>query len=200
MARCLSLIDHMDKILEQVKEFADKAHGDQKRKYTSERYIVHPERVTKLCQQYTSSIPVLAAALLHDVLEDTRVTKTDLHNFLLFVISKEDAKQTTQLVVELTDIYTKSKYPRLNRKRRKQKEANRIEKTSPDAQTVKYSDIIDNCKEIVVHDPEFAHVFLMECKMLLKIIPNGNAELYHKATETVDHCLKQVPTEYRTSR
>jgi guanosine-3',5'-bis(diphosphate) 3'-pyrophosphohydrolase len=190
----------MDWILEQIRNFADKAHGDQKRKYTPERYIVHPERVMKVCQQYTSSIPVLAAALLHDVLEDTKVSRKELHKFLLAILSEKDAEQTTQLVVELTDVYTKSNYPRLNRKRRKQKEANRIEKTSPDAQTIKYSDIIDNCKEIVVHDPEFAHVFLMECKMLLRRIPNGNAELYNTAMATVDHCLKQVPAEFHSSR
>jgi (p)ppGpp synthase/HD superfamily hydrolase len=71
----------MNEVLEQVKDFADKAHGDQKRKYTPERYIVHPEKVLRLCQQYTSSIPLLAAALLHDVLEDTHVTQKDLHLF-----------------------------------------------------------------------------------------------------------------------
>jgi guanosine-3',5'-bis(diphosphate) 3'-pyrophosphohydrolase len=190
----------MDKVLEKIRDFADKAHGGQKRKYTPEPYIVHPERVMKFCQQFTSSIPVLSAALLHDVLEDTKVTRKELYKFLLTTMSEKDAEQTTQLVVELTDIYTKTNYPRLNRKRRKQKEANRIEITSPDAQTIKYGDIIDNCKEIVLHDPEFALVFLMECKMLLKRITNGNAELYKTAIATVDQCLKHVPTEFRSSR
>ncbi|MGN6567929.1 MAG: hypothetical protein ACTHJ0_08255 [Flavipsychrobacter sp.] len=36
--------------LEEVIAFADKAHGSQMRKYTPERYIVHPIRVMELCR------------------------------------------------------------------------------------------------------------------------------------------------------
>jgi (p)ppGpp synthase/HD superfamily hydrolase len=156
MAHCLCFQEYMNALLEQVKEFADKAHGDQTRKYTPERYIVHPVRVMKHCQQYTSSTSVLAAALLHDVLEDTSVTQEELLNFLHTIMNETDAVQTLKLVVELTDVYTKTSYPGWNRKKRKQKEASRIEQTSPEAQTIKYADIIDNCKEITIQDPEFA--------------------------------------------
>lgn len=57
----------MEEVLEQIRDFADKAHGEQMRKYTPERYIVHPVRVMKICREYTDDITVLAAALLHDV-------------------------------------------------------------------------------------------------------------------------------------
>lgn len=198
MVHCLYLICSMKEILDKVRSFADQAHGDQQRKYTPERYIVHPERVMNLCQQYTSSLPVLASALLHDVLEDTPVKPRELQQFLSTVMNENDVQQTLQLVEELTDVYTKQRYPRLNRRKRKQKEANRIEKTSPEAQTVKYADIIDNCKEIAVHDPEFAGLFLCECRMLLRRMSNGNKELYERAIETVDNCLKKVPREFKT--
>jgi (p)ppGpp synthase/HD superfamily hydrolase len=190
----------MNEVLKQIKDFADKAHGDQKRKYTPEPYIVHPERVMHLCQQYTSSLPVLAAALLHDVLEDTPVKQSELRQFLQSVMSEEEAAQTTQIVIELTDVYNKENYPRWNRRKRKQKEVNRIEQTSPDAQTIKYADIIDNCKEIATHDPEFAWVFLHECKMLLRRMPNGNIELLNQAKETVESCLRKVPGEFRSNK
>jgi (p)ppGpp synthase/HD superfamily hydrolase len=189
---------NMEKLLEQIKEFADKAHDDQKRKYTAERYIVHPVRVMKMCRRYTSSMPVLAAALLHDVLEDTDVRRSEMHNFLSTVMSEKDAAQTTHLVAELTDVYTKSSYPRWNRRKRKAKEAERIEKTSADSQTIKYADIIDNSKEIATEDPDFAGVFLRECKMLLKKISKGNADLYKEAIVTVEECLGKVPGKERT--
>ena len=182
----------MDIILEKIKEFADKAHGDQKRKYTPERYIVHPVRVMKLCQEYTSSIPILAAALLHDVLEDTNVTRNDLHDFPINLMVRKDAERTIYLVIELTDTYTKSNFPGWNRRKRKHKEALRIEQTSAEAQTIKYADIIDNCNEIAVQDPEFAPVFLRECKMLLEKMPKGNELMYKKAMESVIRNLKQV--------
>ncbi|HEY0066284.1 MAG TPA: HD domain-containing protein [Flavisolibacter sp.] len=187
----------MDSILEQVREFADKAHGTQVRKYASERYIAHPVRVMEMCRRYTSSLPILAAALLHDVLEDTGVDQKALHGFLRSTMNDEDAKQTLNLVVELTDVYVKSAYPRWNRRKRKTKEAERISKTSPDSQTIKYADIIDNCREIAEHDPDFAGVFLLECKMLLRKIPEGQPELYREATDTVELSLRQVPRKFR---
>jgi guanosine-3',5'-bis(diphosphate) 3'-pyrophosphohydrolase len=182
----------MEAALEKIRDFADQVHGEQQRKYTPERYIVHPVRVMEMCRAHTGKLPVLAAALLHDVLEDTPVTKERLAQFLFTVMKEEDAKETLRLVVELTDVYTKQRHPRLNRKKRKAKEAVRIEKTSADSQTVKYADIIDNCREIVKHDPDFANVFLRECKGLLTVMPKGNETLRQEAVETVDRCLKEV--------
>lgn len=182
----------MDDVLEKVKDFADQAHGKQQRKYSPERYIVHPVRVMELVRQQTSRLPVLAAALLHDVLEDTPVTKEKLYAFLQTVMPDEEASQTTALVVELTDIYTKTAHPRWNRKKRKLKEAQRIEKTGSESQTIKYADIIDNCREIVQHDPDFARVFLRECKNLLTVMKKGDDVLYREAVDTVTACLQQA--------
>lgn len=183
----------MDDVLKKVRDYADKAHGNQQRKYSPERYIVHPVRVMELCRPHTDKLPVLAAALLHDVLEDTPVTKERLREYLLTLMVEEEANETVLLVVELTDIYTKTAHPRWNRKKRKRKEAERIQKTSGDSQTVKYADIIDNCREIVQHDPDFAKVFLRECKNLLTVMQKGNETLYRLAIDTVNNCLRQVP-------
>lgn len=100
----------MDRILEEIKNFAEKAHGTQKRNYTPEPYIVHPVRVMKPCEEHNSTLPMLAAALLHDVLEDTPVSKEALSQYLLSIMKEEEAKQTMNLVIELTDIYTIEKY------------------------------------------------------------------------------------------
>ena len=168
----------MDQILNKIQQFADNAHGEQMRKYSDERYIVHPIRVMETCSAYTDKMQILAAALLHDVLEDTPVTEMELLSFLETLMDKNVADQTLKLVVELTDVYTKEAYPHLNRKKRKEKETIRIEQTSADAQTIKYADILDNCKEITAADPNFAPRFLKECMTILKAAPNGNQELY----------------------
>ncbi|HYD22693.1 MAG TPA: HD domain-containing protein [Flavipsychrobacter sp.] len=189
----------MDEVLEKVRDFADQSHGDQRRKYTPERYIVHPIRVMKMCADYTKELPVLAAALLHDVLEDTPVGEEDIRDFLRTIMTAEQASQTTELVVELTDIYTKSAYRHWNRRKRKAKEAARIQQASGKAQTVKYADIIDNCKEIVEHDPDFAGVFLLECRGLLDMMQNGHPGLRAEAFEIVEQCLQKVPPQFRRS-
>ncbi|MDF2448383.1 MAG: metal-dependent phosphohydrolase [Bacteroidota bacterium] len=71
----------MEIILDQIREFADKAHGEQMRKYTPGRYIVHPIRVMNTCKRVTYDICILAAALLHDVLEDTAIHGNEMEVF-----------------------------------------------------------------------------------------------------------------------
>ena len=82
-------------------------------RYTPERYIVHPVRVMKICRTYTSDITILAAALLHDVLENTSLKK--LKAFLLKLMSEDEANKTVHLVEVLTDVYIKENYPYWNR-------------------------------------------------------------------------------------
>lgn len=185
----------MEDILEKVKSFADRSHGEQKRKYSGERYIVHPVRVMEMCREYTHSLPVLAAALLHDVLEDTEVTKEEMLRFLNTAMDRDEAVKTTELVEELTDVYTTLNYPRLNRRKRRQKEAERLSVASKEAQTVKYADLIDNSIDITRNDRDFAPVFLSESKNLLEKMNKGNPELYKRAVETVKECILEIEKE-----
>jgi guanosine-3',5'-bis(diphosphate) 3'-pyrophosphohydrolase len=182
----------MDAVLEQIKDFADRAHDGQQRKYTPERYIVHPVRVMEICREYSQELPVLAAALLHDVLEDTPVSKEQLHQFLASVMNAEDADLTLKLVVELTDVFIKKDYPQWNRKKRKAMETERIAHTSSRSQTVKYADMLDNCREIVEHDPDFGRRFLNECRTLLEAAGQGNAGLRSRAIKAVDEGLEKL--------
>lgn len=182
----------MDRLLQQVKDFAEKAHAEQVRKYTPDPYIVHPVRVMETCKRYSPGIPVLSAALLHDVLEDTAVTPGEMKDFLLTVMDREQTATTLALVIELTDVYTGSAYPKLNRAKRKLKEHDRMKKVSADAQTIKYADIMDNAKEIVGYDPAFAPVYLRECKTLLEKMIKGNKRLYEEALQTVQAEWKKL--------
>lgn len=182
----------MDDTLYKILQFADIAHGEQKRKYSDERYIVHPIRVMETCSAYTNKIQILAAALLHDVLEDTPVTEEELFSFLETVMDNEVAKQTLELVVKLTDVYIKEAYPHLNRKQRKEKETLRIAQTSADSQTIKYADILDNCKEIAASDPNFAPRFLNECMTILKVATKGDKHLYEKVYKEVETELQNL--------
>ena len=176
--------------LEKVKDFAAEAHRDQMRKFVNEPYINHPVRVMELVRDYIEDLPVLSAALLHDVLEDTPITKRKLGQFLVGLMSKEDADKTLILVDELTDVYIKTDYPKLNRRTRKNKEAERLGNVSPEAQTVKYADIIDNVRDIANQDTDFALVYIRESKQLLQYMTKGNTLLYHRAIDEVDQSLR----------
>lgn len=177
-------------ILEKITRFADQAHGEQMRKYTPERYIVHPVRVMEICRNYLNELPVLAAALLHDVLEDTDTSAEEILRFLSELMPENEAKRTLKLVLELTDIYTHSDFPQWNRDKRKSMETQRLSKVSADAQTIKYADITDNSLEIMNYDPDFGLRFLKEVKATLKAADRGNPELRKRAFEVVNAGLK----------
>jgi len=58
--------------------FAVKAHEGMVRKRASTPYIVHPLEVAAICASVTSDPDVLAAAMLHDTVEDTDVTADEI--------------------------------------------------------------------------------------------------------------------------
>ena len=60
-------------------ERAEKAHGDQKRK-SGEPYITHPEEVAGILADLRLDAATVAAALLHDVAEDTVIAVSVLEN------------------------------------------------------------------------------------------------------------------------
>lgn len=182
----------MEDILNRIEEFAAQAHEGQRRKFANEPYIVHPIRVMNICKKYSNELPVLAAALLHDVLEDTPVTALQMKSFLSALMDSANTQRTLKLVDELTDRYIKSDYPKLNRRTRKNKEAERLSNVSSDAQTIKYADILDNSAEFAKEDTDFANTFLHECKLLLKVMTKGNPELYRKVTQTVQDQIDQL--------
>jgi (p)ppGpp synthase/HD superfamily hydrolase len=102
---------------------------------------------------------MIAAALLHDVLEDTYVTSE--------MIAEEFGWKIHKLVVELTDV---SKPEDGNRAKRKAIDAERLSQASRDAQIVKLADLIDNSDDIEANDPSFAKVFLKEKAHLISVM------------------------------
>lgn len=65
-------------VVEQAVEFALKAHRDEKRKSNGIPYILHPIEVAAISSRLTTEREVMAAALLHDTVEDAGVTKEQL--------------------------------------------------------------------------------------------------------------------------
>ena len=193
----ISMNRSKNEILKYIKEFTDTSHGKQVRKYSGERYIVHPVRVMETVREFNDDVAVLSAALLHDVLEDTPVTAQEMQSALLEVMDADEAQRVMRFVIELTDIFIKRDFPRLNRTLRKQKEAQRLSSVSPEAQTIKYADIIDNVTDIVKEDADFARVFVREAKAMLTAMNDGNPELRKRALALVDKCLLTLPESAR---
>jgi GTP pyrophosphokinase len=73
-------IDEADKKnIRRAYEMAVEAHREQRRK-TGEPYILHPIEVARICAEEIGLGPTaIVAALLHDVVEDTSVSLSDIH-------------------------------------------------------------------------------------------------------------------------
>lgn len=172
-------------------EFVKEQHGDQKRKYTLEPYWTHPFEVANMVVEYDNTPLLWEVALGHDLLEDTECIVSILNLSLRdFGYSVIEAITIRRGIVDLTDIYTKERYPDLNRERRKYNEAIRLGKIDPEFQSVKYADLIHNTKSTVEHDPSFAKVYLQEKRQLLNEMRRGNIDLFIKCCWTLENASK----------
>ena len=57
-------------VVEKAIEFAKRAHAGQKRKGTEREYIQHPLEAMRIVAGLTDDEEIIAAAVLHDTLED----------------------------------------------------------------------------------------------------------------------------------
>jgi (p)ppGpp synthase/HD superfamily hydrolase len=159
----------------QVYAMAAHAAVGQRRKYSGEPYIVHPAEVAKIVAGVPGSTPdMVAAAWLHDVVEDTGVTFTDIH--MAFGID------IATLVGWLTDV---SKPEDGNRAHRKAMDRAHTAEAPAEAQTIKLADLISNSKSIMQHDPAFARTYLEEKRLLLEVITKGDRDLHALAASYV---------------
>lgn len=83
------------KLIEKAYKFAEKAHAGQKR-LSGEDYISHPLHVALFLTDLKMDPPTIAAGLLHDVLEDTKVSSEE--------IKKEFGKDVSFMVDGVTKL------------------------------------------------------------------------------------------------
>jgi (p)ppGpp synthase/HD superfamily hydrolase len=86
----------MSNMILKARRFAEKYHAGQKRKFIDEPYMSHLEGTARLLQESTLSAASedYAAAILHDVVEDTPATLED--------VSRHFGAEVMSLVGELT--------------------------------------------------------------------------------------------------
>ena len=161
---------------EHARIFATAAHAavGQLRKYTNEPYIVHPAEVVSIVRSVPHTEAMLAAAWLHDVVEDTGVT--------IETVQAEFGAEVADLVSWLTDV---SRPEDGNRAHRKALDREHTAAAPAEAQTVKLADLISNTRSIMAHDPKFAVTYLEEKRALLAVMTRGDATLMEIARRHV---------------
>ncbi|MET0068063.1 MAG: HD domain-containing protein [Candidatus Thiodiazotropha sp.] len=176
----------MNDLIARAIQYATQAHAriDQRRKYSNQPYDVHLKAVARLVGEVVDDDEMIAAAWLHDTVEDTPATVED--------IEQEFGPDVAQLVSELTDI---SRPGDGNRATRKRIDRNHIARSSVRAKTIKLADLIDNCRDICRHDNRFCKVFLTEMEALLGVLQEGNERLYKRAWKVWQSCHEKQQSE-----
>ncbi len=160
----------MDSLVLKAREFAREAHKSQPRKYVGGPYFAHLEEVAGMVKQAGLSLDVIAAAYLHDTIEDTPVTIADL--------TTEFGLEIAKMVQALTDTPPTEG---LNGEQRKAKDRARLAIASWETQSIKCADLISNTSSIVKHDPGFAKIYLPQKRAMLDVLTRAHPGLKHYA-------------------
>lgn len=155
-------------LYEKALAFAMEAHEGQVRKYTGEPYVNHCIDVATILATHEIHADdyMIAAALLHDTVEDTPVTFKD--------IRKEFGQEIEFLVFFLTDV---SKKEDGNREIRKEIDRWHIGFAPQQAQLIKCADLISNTQSITKYDPDFSVIYLKEKRLTLACIAENNPSI-----------------------
>lgn len=101
-----TIADHVRKnnnLEAEARAYAQARHAEQKRKYTGEDYAVHLQAVTDIVHKVPHTPEMLAAAWLHDAVEDTGATLDE--------VRRRFGNSVADLVRNLTNVdlsYTES--------------------------------------------------------------------------------------------
>lgn len=132
---------HQLAMLLQAVKFASSKHRTQKRKDNETPYINHPLEVMEIIATHgkVDDVEVLAAAVLHDTIEDTETTADELRTMF--------GERVTFMVLECTD---DKALPKSERKRLQQDHAPHL---STGAKAIKIGDKVSNMRDMVETPP-----------------------------------------------
>lgn len=163
--------------------FAAAAHArvGQLRKYTGAPYIEHPLAVAETVAGVPHTPEQLAAALLHDTVEDTGVQLSEIERLFGPVVR--------DYIWFLTDV---SRPGDGKRAVRKAIDRAHIALAPPQVKTIKLADIISNVSSILEHDRRFARTYLPENTALLKVLQECDPLLWEQAHRLVRSGMRKL--------
>ncbi|MBQ8486976.1 MAG: HD domain-containing protein [Prevotella sp.] len=127
-------------LLDRAIVFAVRAHAGTERRGKGFPYIVHPMEAVEIVATMTNDQELLAAAVLHDVVEDTDTTVDDLR--------REFGDRIASLVEAESDHMGPGESGAASWRARKQAAVDRLARASRDAKVVALGDKLSNMRAI----------------------------------------------------
>jgi GTP diphosphokinase / guanosine-3',5'-bis(diphosphate) 3'-diphosphatase len=134
-------VDDVGLLLRAVAFAADKHRNQRRKDAEATPYINHPIALANVLKQEggVDDVAVLAAAILHDTIEDTETTEAELRQLF--------GNEITGIVLEVTD------NKNLEKAERKRLQIEHAAHASPKAKLVKLADKICNLRDIASNPP-----------------------------------------------
>ena len=213
-------------MLKEAYQYSREAHQGQFRK-TGEPYVSHPVAVSQILTTWNLDSPALIAALLHDVVEDTRITKEEISQKygkvvadLVDGVSKLDkisfesqkqeqaenfrkmllamAKDVRVILIKLADrLHNMRTLTVMQPQKRMRIAKETLEIYSPIANRLGLNDVYRELQEL-----SLSHLYPNRYKVLSKAVKRarGNRkELIRKILESLQQCLKEHGLEAQVS-
>ncbi len=174
-------------LLRRAEEFARFKHQHQTRKMSNIPYITHPLAVAQRVSGFTEDPEIRAAAVLHDVLEDTDTTWDELLQHFsqrICDIVKELTLDKEKYTVPETDENGKILSELEKQERKLELKVpyliEKINHLSESARLIKFADRENNVADLRKADPIFASRYARETQFILqgiKISPNSKEKV-----------------------
>lgn len=161
-----------------ARDFATKKHKKQVRKFDNSPYVSHPLRVADLVKKYKNSKVIdelVAAAILHDTLEDTNTTFKTLE--------RKFGKLVASLVQELTS----DKEHMILAGGKEKYLAEKLKKMSSWALVIKLLDRLDNVSDFEIAPSKFIDKYTRETVYIL-----NELEGHRKLSGTQQKIIKLI--------
>ena len=161
-------------LVEKAHAFAAKAHEGVFRMFSGEPYVEHCERVAGALAELGFDPDVVAAAYLHDVIEDCPISAAEL--------AAEFSPRIAALVVEVTN---PKKIPGMSKAERLAAVVKHLAASSYAGASIKLADMADNSSNVSAVSPAFAKGYLPKMAAKLAVLGHGHPELLAKVKKNL---------------
>lgn len=163
------------KLIANARAFAEAKHAGHMRKFNGSAYFTHLERVAAMVAAVGGSDEMVAAAYLHDTVEDTATTPEEIRAAF------------GERVAELVAFLTKVPLEAGNRAKRKELDRARLGAAPAAVHTIKLADLTDNAAGMATEAPKgFAKLWFAETRALVPMLNKGHPALIAAAWAEVE--------------
>lgn len=160
--------------------FAKNKHKGQVRKFDHQPYVTHPIRVARKVWRYTQDIELTIASYLHDTLEDTNTTYSEIK--MIF------GQRVADLVAELTS----SDAAIARRGDKATYLVDKLNNMSLDALTIKLVDRLDNVSDFQIASAKFVLHYSRETRFVLAAVIAQRPDLRPLHQQLAHEIIRQI--------